>query len=92
MKRWVIAAFALGFSLAFVLPVLALMFVPFELFGRALLPGLLLIPRRLLDAMAGWPGLLNLSIGGVANGLVYAAVAALVVLVRRRLRALRPAR
>lgn len=80
------AAFALGFVLAFLLPMLALVLVPFEVLHEVLVPGRLLIPGPLLDAMAGWPGLVNLIIGGTANGLVYAIVAAAVVRIGRRMR------
>ena len=90
MKRFTLVAFSVGFVLALVLPMLALMFVGFEAVQRVLLPGVLVMPAELTDAMAAWPGIVNLLVGGVANGAVYAAAAAILALTARTLRRVRP--
>ena len=89
MKRFTFVAFGVGFVFAFVMPMLALMFVGFEAVQRVLVPGLLLMPAELTDAMAAWPGIVNLLVAGVANGAVYAATAAMVALAARTLRRVR---
>ena len=90
MKRFTRVAFSVGFVLAFVLPMLALMFVRFEAVQRVLVPGVLVMLEELTDAMAAWPGIVNLLVGGVAHGAVYAAAAAVVTLTARTLRGVRP--
>ncbi len=93
MKRLtsVALAFLVGFVLALVLPMVALAVAEFEAVQRVLVPGVLLMPAGLTDAMAGWPGLVNLFLAGVANGAVYAVATAILVVAARKLRSARPA-
>lgn len=74
-RRVALIGFLVGFAMAFVVTVLALVSTLFERFEDVLVPGALLL-SPLSDRMAGWNGLLNMVLAGVANGLVYAAVAA----------------
>ena len=84
-RRAVLIGFVVGFVMAFVVTVLALMSTLFERLEDVLVPGALLL-SPLSERMAGWNGLLNMALAGVANGLVYAlvVVAAAVVLPLRR--------
>jgi len=75
LRRPVLVGFAAGFVMAFVATVLALILPLFETLHPWLVPGAALL-APLSDAMAGWNGLLNMTLGGLANGAVYAAVAA----------------
>ena len=89
MQRFTLVAFGVGFAFAVLMPMLALMFVGFEAVQRVLVPGPLLMPTELTDAMAAWPGIVNLLVAGMANGVVYAATAAIVALTARTLRRVR---
>jgi hypothetical protein len=78
-------AFVLGFVLGLVVTVPAVTFALLSPVGEAVLgiltPGSLLL-KPLTDVMATWPGLLNVALVAVANGLVYGlAATALVSLV-----------
>lgn len=79
--------FVAGFAMTFAATFLALMTPLFELLHPVLVPGAALL-APLSDRMANWNGALNMTLGGIANGAVYAAVALVVVLavdaVRRR--------
>lgn len=76
IRRPAVIGFAVGFAMAFVATILALMFSAFETVTDVLVPGALLL-QPLADSMAGWNGLLNLVLAGLVNGVVYAAVFAL---------------
>jgi hypothetical protein len=75
-------AFGLGFVLGLVVTVPAIFFALLSPIGEALLgiltPGSLLL-EPLSDVMASWPGLLNVALVAVANGLVYGSVATALV-------------
>jgi hypothetical protein len=73
LRRPAAVGFLVGFATAFVATVLALMSPFFETLEPVLVPGALLL-EPLTERMAGWNGLLNMVLGGVANGLVYAVV------------------
>jgi hypothetical protein len=83
IRRPALAGFAVGFVMAFVATVLALMSTLVERLEDVLVPGALLL-SPLSDEMAGWNGLLNMVLAGVANGVVYAAVVTTVVVLRNR--------
>jgi tetrahydromethanopterin S-methyltransferase subunit F len=85
-RRAALIGFAVGFVMAFVVTVLALMSTLFERLEDVLVPGALLL-SPLSERMAGWNGLLNMVLAGVANGLLYALVVATVAAVLRHLRA-----
>jgi hypothetical protein len=82
-------AFGLGFVLGLVVTVPAVFFALLSPVGEAVLgiltPGSLLL-RPLTDVMASWPGLLNIALVAVANGLVYGLVATALVSVVRAVR------
>jgi hypothetical protein len=75
-------AFGLGFVLGLVVTVPATFFALLSPVGEAVLgiltPGSLLL-RPLADTMATWPGLVNVALVAVANGLVYGLVALVLV-------------
>ena len=73
IQRHALLGFVVGFAMAFVATVLALMFTLFEPLENVLVPGAVLL-SPLSDEMSGWNGLLNMVLAGVANGVVYAAV------------------
>ena len=75
LRRPVVVGFLVGFAMAFVATVLALLLPLFETLHPWLVPGAALL-TPLTDAMAEWNGLLNMTLGGIANGAVYAAVVA----------------
>jgi hypothetical protein len=75
LRRPFLLGFVLGFLVLVPAAVLGLLFVAFERVQPWLTPGALLL-RPLSDAMAGWPGAVNLLLGSVANGLVLGLVAA----------------
>jgi hypothetical protein len=87
LRRPVLIGFAVGFAMAFVATVLALLLPLFETLHPVLVPGAALL-APLTDRMADWNGLLNMTLGGIANGAVYAGVVAVGTLamsaVRRR--------
>ena len=74
LRRPAVTGFAVGFVMAFVATVLALALPLFETLHPVLVPGAALL-SPLSDQMADWNGLLNMTLGGIANGLAYAAVA-----------------
>lgn len=86
IRRPALVGFVVGFVMAFVVTVLALMSTLFERLEDVLVPGALLL-SPLSDEMAGWNGLLNMVLAGVANGLVYALVVVGVAAVLRLRRA-----
>lgn len=72
-RRPVLIGFTVGFAMAFVATVLALLLPFVEGLHPFLVPGAVLL-APLHDRMAEWNGLLNMALGGVVNGAVYAAV------------------
>jgi hypothetical protein len=76
-RRPALTGFVVGFAMAFVATVLALMSTFFERVLDLLVPGAALL-GPLWDAMADWNGLLNMVLVGLVNGLVYAVVVTLV--------------
>lgn len=84
-----VRAFGLGFVLGLVVTVPAVFFALLSPVGEAALgiltPGSLLL-RPLTGVMASWPGLLNVALVAVANGLVYGLVATALVTVVRAVR------
>jgi hypothetical protein len=76
-RRPALIGFVVGFAMAFVATVLALMSTFFERLLDLLVPGAALL-GPLWDAMADWNGLLNMVLVGLVNGLVYAVVVTLV--------------
>ena len=84
-RRPALTGFLVGFAMAFVATFLALAFTFFERIHALLVPASVIL-RPLSDRMADWNGLLNMVLGGLVNGAVYAAVFTLVsaVLPRRR--------
>ena len=79
-RRPALLGFGVGFLMALVATMLALMFNLFERLLDILVPGALLLgPLR--DAMADWNGLLNMVLVGLVNGMVYAAAFVLVAAV-----------
>jgi hypothetical protein len=79
-RRPALLGFVVGFAMAFVVTVLALMFTVFERLEDVLVPGAALL-SPLSEAMSGWNGLLNMVLAGLANGVLYAVVFALVAAV-----------
>lgn len=77
-------AFGLGFAIGAVVTVPAIFFALLSPVGEAVLgiltPGSLLL-KPLADVMATWPGLLNVALIAVANGLVYGLAAVVLVTV-----------
>ena len=77
-----VRAFELGFVIGLVVTVPAIFFALLSPVGEAVLgfltPGSLLL-RPLTDAMATWPGLLNVALVAAANGLVYGLAATVLV-------------
>ena len=75
-------AFGLGFVLGLLVTVPAVFFALLSPVGEAVLgiltPGSLLL-KPLTDVMASWPGLLNVALVAVANGLVYGLAATALV-------------
>jgi hypothetical protein len=75
-------AFGLGFVLGLLITVPAVFFALLSPAGEAVLgiltPGSLLL-RPFADVMASWPGLLNVALVAVANGLVYGLAATALV-------------
>ena len=75
-------AFGVGFVLGLVVTVPAIFFALLSPVGEAVLeiltPGSLLL-RPIADAMASWPGLLNVALVAVANGLLYGLAATALV-------------
>lgn len=75
-------AFGVGFVLGLVVTVPAIFFALLSPVGEAALgiltPGSLLL-RPIADAMASWPGLLNVALVAVANGLLYGLAATALV-------------
>ena len=75
-------AFGLGFVLGLLVTVPAAFFALLSPVGEAVLgiltPGSLLL-KPLTDVMASWPGLLNIALVAVANGLVYGLAATALV-------------
>jgi hypothetical protein len=71
-------AFEAGFVLGLGVTVPAIFFALLSPVGEAVLgiltPGSLLL-RPIADVMAGWPGLVNVALVAVANGLVYGLAA-----------------
>ena len=86
LHRIALVGFLVGFAMAFVVTVLALMSTLVERLEDVLVPGALLL-SPLSDQMAGWNGLLNMVLAGLANGLVYAGVVVLAAAVHRLRRA-----
>lgn len=82
-------AFGLGFVIGAVVTVPAILFALLSPVGEAVLgiltPGSLLL-KPLADVMATWPGLLNVALVAVANGLVYGLAAVVLVTVVNALR------
>ncbi len=82
-------AFGIGFVLGLVVTVPAVLFALLSPVGEAVLailtPGSLLL-KPLTDAMATWPGLLNVALVAVANGLVYGLAATALVSVASAVR------
>lgn len=70
--------FALGFVAGVVVTVPLVFLAMLTDVGEALLavfvPGTVVL-SPLTDVMAGWPGLVNVGLGAIANGLVYGALA-----------------
>lgn len=82
-------AFAVGFVVGLVVTVPAILFALLSPVGEALLPLLTpgsLLLRPIAEAMADWPGLLNVGLVSVANGLIYGLVAMVLVRVAGLLR------
>ena len=73
LRRPALTGFVVGFVMAFVATVLALLLPLFETLHPWLVPGAALL-SPFSDRMADWNGLLNMVLGGAANGLVYAVV------------------
>ncbi|MCJ7712810.1 MAG: hypothetical protein MUQ32_18490 [Chloroflexi bacterium] len=75
-------AFGLGFVLGLVVTVPAILFALLSPVGEAVLriltPGSLLL-QPLTDVMATWPGLLNVALVAVANGLIFGLAATALV-------------
>lgn len=86
LRRPALTGFAVGFVTAFVATVLALMLPLFETLHQVLVPGAALL-SPLSDRMADWNGLLNMTLGGIANGAVYAAVVVVATLAMNAVRA-----
>jgi hypothetical protein len=82
-RRWSLSrAFWVGFVLGLVVTVPAVFFALLSPVGEALLPVLTpgsLLLRPMAEVMATWPGLLNVGLVAVANGLVYGSVAVALV-------------
>ena len=82
-------AFVWGFVVGAIALVLtafvALLFNMPEWLKDLLTPGALLL-SPLADAMADWPGLLNVTLGAVANGVVYGGIAVAVAAIANAMR------
>lgn len=77
VRRPALIGFGIGFVMAFVVALLALVLNAVERAEDVLVPArVLLAPWS--DPMASWNGLLTMVVAGAVNGLVYAAVFAVV--------------
>lgn len=86
LRKPALTGFALGFAMAFVATVLALMFSFFEgAVHDVLVPGAWML-SGLRDVVADWNGLLSMTLVALVNGAVYAAVFALVAATTRGVR------
>lgn len=90
LRRPALVGFVVGFVMAFVATVLALLLPLFETLHPWLVPGAALL-SPLTDRMADWNGLLNMTLAGLANGAVYAAVVVVVTLALNAVRTSRSA-
>ncbi len=73
-RRFASWGFLVGFLVTVPATLLALVSATGEALKPYVVPGTWLL-EPLTDAMADWPGLVNILVGAVANGLVYGAVA-----------------
>lgn len=73
LRRAGVLGFATGFAAAIVVTMLALMTPVAEAVHPVLVPAVALL-GPLADRLAHWNGLLSMSLAGVVNGAVYAAV------------------
>ena len=89
LRRPALTGFGVGFAMAFVATVLALMMPLFETLHPVLVPGAALL-SPLSDRMADWNGLLNMTLGGIANGAIYSVVFVVVTLAVHAVRRTRP--
>ncbi len=71
LRRPALLGFGIGFAMAFVATMLALISNVFELLHGLLVPAAALL-RPIADAMANWNGLLNMVLAGLVNGAIYA--------------------
>ncbi len=74
-KRWAFWSFVVGVAITMPATFLALLSPT----GEALLPFLVpasAVLRPLADVVANWPGLVNVAIASLVNGVIYAAIAA----------------
>lgn len=72
-RRPALLGFGIGFVMAFVATMLALVSTIFEALHGLLVPAAALL-RPFADSMADRNGLLNMSLAGLVNGVVYALV------------------
>ena len=82
-RRPALIGFVVGFVAAFLVTMLALVSVAFEVVHSFLVPAAPLL-RPVADGMADWPGLVIMVIAGTVNGLIYAVVFVLGALVLHR--------
>lgn len=82
LRKPFVVAFVIGFLITVPVTFLALLLPVFEDVAPVLTPGAALL-RPLSSSMADWPGGINLLLGSIANGLVYAVVASAAVLLAR---------
>ena len=83
--RWALWGFIAGAVITMPATMFALLSPTGEALMPYLVPGAPLL-QPLADMMAVWPGLLNMTLVSVANGLVYGALAGAVAMVLGRLR------
>ena len=73
-RRWVLWGFLVGAAITLPATILALLSPVGEAIHPYLVPAAaLLAPAS--DAMATWPGLVNMTLGALVNGVVYAVAA-----------------
>jgi hypothetical protein len=77
VRRWIAVLFVVGFLIAVPATFVALLSTTGEAAFPYLFPGAAILGALLSDSMRDWNGAVNMLLGSVVNGLVYALVGGL---------------
>ena len=77
VRRWIVVLFLVGFFITVPATFVALLSTTGEAVLPYLVPGAAILSSLLSDSMRGWNGAVNMLLGSVVNGLVYALVGGL---------------